>query len=61
MSPSPLRRFLPCFLAVLILSMRAEARVLVAEVMVKGAEFAIVRPRQTWAELLGQDRLPRWL
>ena len=37
------------------------SRLLVPEVMVKGAEFAIVRPRQTWAELLGQDRLPRWL
>ena len=37
------------------------SRLLVPEVMVKGAEFAIVRPRQTWAELLGQDRLPPWL
>ena len=37
------------------------SRLLVPEVMVKGGEFAIVRPRQTWAELLGQDRLPPWL
>ena len=37
------------------------SRLLVPEVMVKGAEFAIVRPRQTWAELLGQDRMPGWL
>ncbi len=37
------------------------SRLLVPEVMVKGAEFAVVRPRQTWDELLGQDRLPKWL
>ena len=37
------------------------SRLLVPEVMVKGAEFAIVRPRQTWAELMHQDRLPDWL
>ncbi len=37
------------------------ARPLVAEVMVKGAEFAVVRPRQTYEEILGQYRLPGWL
>ncbi len=37
------------------------SRLLVPEVMVKGADVAIVRPRQTWVDLLGQDRLPKWL
>ena len=37
------------------------SRLLVPEVMVKGTEFVIVRQRQTWAELLGSDRLPGWL
>ena len=37
------------------------SRLLVPEVLVKGEEFAVVRPRQTWPELIGLDRLPRWL
>jgi diaminopimelate decarboxylase len=36
-------------------------RRLVPEVLVKGAEFALVRPRQTYEELIGLDRLPEWL
>lgn len=36
-------------------------RRLVAEVLVKGAEFAVTRPRQTWEELMGADRAPGWL
>jgi len=37
------------------------SRRLIPEVLVKGEEFAVVRPRQTWPELIGLDRLPRWL
>ncbi len=37
------------------------SRPLVAETMVKGAEFAIVRPRQTYEDMLGRDQLPEWL
>ena len=36
-------------------------RPLVAEVMVRGRDFAVVRPRQTYEDLIGQDRLPAWL
>jgi len=36
------------------------ARLLVPEVLVKGGAYAVVRPRQTWEELIGQDRLPDW-
>ncbi|MBO0905664.1 diaminopimelate decarboxylase [Jiella sonneratiae] len=36
-------------------------RPLVAEVLVRGADFAVVRPRQTIDELIGLDRLPEWL
>ena len=36
-------------------------RLLVPEVLVKGADYAIVRPRQTYEALIGQDRLPDWL
>ena len=37
------------------------SRLLVPEVLVKGSEFAVVRPRQTYEELIGLDRLPTWL
>jgi diaminopimelate decarboxylase len=36
-------------------------RLLIPEVMVDGADWATVRPRQTYADLIGQDRLPEWL
>ena len=37
------------------------SRLLVPEVLVKGAEFAVVRPRPTYDDLIGLDRLPDWL
>jgi len=37
------------------------SRLLVPEVLVRGEEFAVVRPRQTWSELIGLDQLPPWL
>lgn len=37
------------------------ARPLLAEVMVKGGELAIIRPRQSYDELFARDRLPQWL
>ncbi|MGF7052869.1 diaminopimelate decarboxylase [Bosea sp. OAE752] len=35
-------------------------RLLVAEVMVKGDQYAVTRPRQSYEELIGADRLPGW-
>ena len=37
------------------------SRLLVPEVLVKGSEYAIVRPRLTYSDLIGLDRLPDWL
>jgi diaminopimelate decarboxylase len=37
------------------------SRLLVPEVLVKGDAWAVVRPRQTYDALIGQDRLPGWL
>jgi diaminopimelate decarboxylase len=37
------------------------SRPLVAEVLVRDDAFAVIRPRQTLAELLGADRIPDWL
>jgi diaminopimelate decarboxylase len=31
------------------------------EVLVRGKEFAVVRPRQDYADMLARDRLPGWL
>ncbi|WP_138380939.1 diaminopimelate decarboxylase [Luteithermobacter gelatinilyticus] len=36
-------------------------RRLVPEVLVKENEFAVVRPRQSYEDLIGLDRLPDWL
>ena len=36
-------------------------RPLAAEVLVNGSEFAVIRPRQTYEDLIGMDRLPPWL
>jgi diaminopimelate decarboxylase len=36
-------------------------RLLVPEVLVKGAEFSVVRPRPTYEEVIGLDTLPPWL
>ena len=37
------------------------SRPLVPEVLVRGSDYAVIRPRQSYAELLAQDRLPGWL
>jgi len=37
------------------------SRLLVPEVLVSGSRYSVVRPRQTYEELLGLDRIPDWL
>ena len=37
------------------------SRLLVPEVLVKGSEFAVIRPRETYDALIGLDRMPDWL
>jgi diaminopimelate decarboxylase len=37
------------------------SRLLVPEVMVRGSDYAVVRPRLTYDELIAQDALPPWL
>jgi diaminopimelate decarboxylase len=37
------------------------SRLLVPEVMVKGSEWAVVRPRTTYEDLIGLDKIPSWL
>ncbi len=37
------------------------SRLLVPEVLVKGAEYAVVRPRTTFEDLIALDRVPGWI
>lgn len=37
------------------------SRPLVAEVLVRGEDFALVRPRPTYDEMLGRERIAQWL
>jgi diaminopimelate decarboxylase len=37
------------------------SRLLVPEVLVNGSKYAIVRPRGTYEELIGLDKIPAWL
>jgi diaminopimelate decarboxylase len=36
-------------------------RLLVPEVLVDGTQYAVVRPRQTYDQLIGLDQIPAWL
>lgn len=44
-----------------VMSSTYNTRPLVPEVLVNGAEYAVVRPRPKYDELIGMDRLPPWL
>jgi diaminopimelate decarboxylase len=44
-----------------VMSSSYNTRLLVPEVLVNGSEYAVVRPRPSYDELLGQDRIPPWL
>jgi diaminopimelate decarboxylase len=44
-----------------VMSSTYNSRPLVAEVLVRGGDYAVVRPRQTIEELIALDRLPPWL
>ena len=44
-----------------VMSSYYNSRLLIPEVLVKDNKFAIVRPRQTYDDLIGLDRLPSWL
>ncbi len=44
-----------------VMSSTYNSRLLAPEVLVKGADWSVVRPRPTYADLIGLDRLPEWL
>lgn len=44
-----------------VMSSTYNTRLLVPEVLVNGAAYAVIRPRPTYDDLIGLDRLPPWL
>ena len=44
-----------------VMSGTYNSRRLIPEVLVLGDKWAVVRPRQTFEELIGLDRVPDWL
>ncbi len=44
-----------------VMSSTYNSRLLIPEVLVRGGDHAVVRPRQTYDALIGLDRLPPWL
>jgi diaminopimelate decarboxylase len=44
-----------------VMSSSYNTRLLVPEVLVTGEEFAVIRPRPRYEDVLGQDRIPPWL
>lgn len=37
------------------------SRPLVPEVMVKGSDYAVIRPRETYEDMIGRETMPEWL
>jgi diaminopimelate decarboxylase len=44
-----------------VMSSSYNTRLLVPEVLVTGEDFAVIRPRPSYEDVLGQDRIPPWL
>ena len=60
-SPDDLVAFMTAGAYGAAMSSTYNTRPLAPEVMVKGGDFAVVRPRQTYDTLIGQDVVPAWL
>lgn len=44
-----------------VMSSEYNSRLLIPEVMVNGAEMAVIRPRSSYDEMLARDKIPDWL
>jgi len=44
-----------------VLSSTYNTRLLVPEVLVDGDRFHVIRPRQSYDDLIGMDSVPEWL
>jgi diaminopimelate decarboxylase len=44
-----------------VMSSSYNGRLLVPEVLIRGEQYSVVRPRPTYDDLIGRDRVPDWL
>ncbi|MEO0828959.1 MAG: diaminopimelate decarboxylase [Pseudomonadota bacterium] len=44
-----------------VMASEYNSRPLIPEVLVQGDQFAVIRPRPTFDEMIGRDRVPEWL
>jgi diaminopimelate decarboxylase len=44
-----------------VMSSTYNSRALVPEILVRGGDYAVIRPRETVAEIINRDRMPDWL
>lgn len=44
-----------------VMSSSYNSRLLVPEILVRGSEYAVVRPRPSYDDMIGLDRIPKWL
>jgi diaminopimelate decarboxylase len=44
-----------------VMSSEYNSRPLIPEVLVNGDQFAVIRPRPTFDEMLNRDKLPEWM
>jgi diaminopimelate decarboxylase len=44
-----------------VMSSEYNSRLLIPEVLVKGDQFAVIRPRPTFDEMINRDIIPEWL
>jgi diaminopimelate decarboxylase len=61
LNPGDLLAFMSAGAYGAVMSSTYNTRLLVPEVLVHSDQFAVVRPRQSYADLIGLDRLPLWL
>ena len=59
--PGDLMAFLAAGAYGAVMASTYNSRLLIPEVLVKGDRFTVVRPRPTYEDLIGLDRLPDWL
>ena len=44
-----------------VMSSEYNSRPLIPEVLVKGDQFAVIRPRPTFDEMINRDTIPKWV
>jgi len=61
LNPNELIAFMSAGAYGAVMSSTYNSRLLIPEVLVNGEEFAVIRPRTSYEELIAMDRIPAWL